>query len=259
MKPPNPLPKGIPPVELLNFEYMNEPTSALAYTGLHLFQAHEVSLEAILAPPRDVSTPTEEKKRLRQHFRSLRNQEPAADESAIWKQLRVLENQLSLTEGRSILAFVGVCGELQTLDELERRRSSGQPVYVPRCEGSSISEGRMEFYAFTGRHNLVKGPYGLSEPPPQCPFPSGGCMAGPIIWVPGLAFDRAGRRLGQGGGFYDRYLVRQTVHNALRIGLCHDYALVEDAKLPTEATDQRVHWLVTPTQVIKTSFGDRAY
>lgn len=53
-----------------------------------------------------------------------------------------------------------------------------------------------------------------------------------LIVVPGIAFDRAGNRLGRGRGFYDRFLQYQT---AKTIGICFDFQLVEE--IPTEAKD----------------------
>lgn len=202
-----------------------------------------------------------QKASLRIHYRKLRRAMTPEQlrDPGLWTQLTQLEASLSLDPSRPILAFVGVDGELHTLPELSRRHALGTPVYLPRCEGSHIRDGIMEFYAFTGAQNLVSGPYGLREPAPTVPLPpSFPDNQAPIVWVPGLAFDRAGRRLGQGGGFYDRYLARPSMQEALRIALCPDASVVSDPPLPVNTLDQRVHWLVTPTQVIKTTLGQRA-
>lgn len=198
-----------------------------------------------------------QKSDLRRHYRKLRNaMDPEQiQDPGLWTQMAKLEALLDLDPTSPILAFIGVDGELDTLPELTRRHAQGHPIFVPRCEGTHIRDGIMEFYAFTGAQDLVSGPYGLREPAPQAPFPPHPC---PRVWVPGLAFDRSGRRLGQGGGFYDRYLARPSMQNALRIALCPDACVVTDPPLPANAQDQRVHWLVTPTQVIKTTFGQRA-
>ncbi len=69
-----------------------------------------------------------------------------------------------------------------------------------------------------------------------------------IIIAPLLAFDRTGARLGQGGGYYDRYFAHS---NALRIGLA--FAEQEVPHIPTEPHDQKLHWIITPNEAIKAS------
>jgi 5-formyltetrahydrofolate cyclo-ligase len=63
-----------------------------------------------------------------------------------------------------------------------------------------------------------------------------------IILVPGLAFSSDGRRLGRGGGFYDRFLATLSPRTT-RLGVCFSFQLVDD--LPTESHDERVTAVVT--------------
>jgi len=58
-----------------------------------------------------------------------------------------------------------------------------------------------------------------------------------VVVVPGLAFTRDGRRLGQGGGHYDG-LISRLGHHCLTIGVCYAEQLVEE--LPTETHDRTV-------------------
>jgi len=62
-----------------------------------------------------------------------------------------------------------------------------------------------------------------------------------LVLVPGVAFDGAGRRLGRGGGFYDRFLPRAA--SALHIGVCWSAQVVE--RVPALPHDRRVHMLLT--------------
>ena len=55
--------------------------------------------------------------------------------------------------------------------------------------------------------------------------------------VPGLAFTRDGRRLGYGGGWYDR-LLASARKGSLKIGVAHEFQVVED--LPHEPHDIRL-------------------
>lgn len=68
-----------------------------------------------------------------------------------------------------------------------------------------------------------------------------------LMLVPGIAFDRHGNRLGQGGGFYDRFLPYLSA-DSMTIGIAFDEQVVDE--VPHEATDCRVDYIVTPTRVI---------
>ena len=63
-----------------------------------------------------------------------------------------------------------------------------------------------------------------------------------LILVPGLAFTRDGRRLGRGGGYYDRLLALHRPH-AVALGVCFDLQIVPD--IPCEPHDQRVDAVLT--------------
>ena len=63
-----------------------------------------------------------------------------------------------------------------------------------------------------------------------------------VVVVPGLGFTADGRRLGQGGGHYDRFLTRLRP-DCVMIGACFVEQLVED--LPTEPHDTTVHHVAT--------------
>ena len=63
-----------------------------------------------------------------------------------------------------------------------------------------------------------------------------------VVVVPGLAFTAAGQRLGQGGGWYDRYLA-EIRDDCLTVGVCFREQLL--AEVPTEAHDVTVDVVVT--------------
>ncbi|MBC7640050.1 MAG: 5-formyltetrahydrofolate cyclo-ligase [Rhodoferax sp.] len=72
-----------------------------------------------------------------------------------------------------------------------------------------------------------------------------------VVVVPALAADRCGRRLGQGGGSYDRALARVGA-GALVVALVHDGELL-DEPVPVQAHDRVVHVVVTPTATLRVS------
>ncbi|MCR9071736.1 MAG: 5-formyltetrahydrofolate cyclo-ligase [Alphaproteobacteria bacterium] len=92
---------------------------------------------------------------------------------------------------------------------------------------------------------LVPGPYGTSEPAPEAEivYPS-------LLLVPLLAFDRRGRRLGYGGGYYDRTLAAlrewQTVQ---AIGVA--FAAQEIDAVPAGPHDALLNGIVTEAGFIE--------
>ena len=68
-----------------------------------------------------------------------------------------------------------------------------------------------------------------------------------VVVVPGLAFTRDGRRLGQGGGHYDRFLPRLRA-DCVTIGACFAEQIVAD--LPIEDHDRRVDVVATDAEVV---------
>lgn len=135
--------------------------------------------------------------------------------------------------GRHLLAFVGVGSEPDTttlLDTLQRERAN---VYLPRVTGEEIVAVRFESGVpmEIGAH-AIPAPTGVAVDP----------SVFDIVIVPGLAFTSDGRRLGQGGGYYDRYLPRLRA-DCVTVGVCFHEQLVES--VPGETHDQRVGRVVT--------------
>ena len=92
----------------------------------------------------------------------------------------------------------------------------------------------------TALSQLVPGAYGLPEPGGDCPEIAPEAID--VVLVPGTAFDAGGGRIGQGGGYYDRFLPGTR---AYRIGVCHDFALL--GSVPMQAHDQRMDAVVCPS------------
>jgi 5-formyltetrahydrofolate cyclo-ligase len=77
-----------------------------------------------------------------------------------------------------------------------------------------------------------------------------------VLLVPALAVDTAGRRLGQGGGSYDRVLARfaetPSADRPLVVACVHDVELLDatHSPLPEEPHDRRVDAALTPTRYV---------
>ncbi len=88
---------------------------------------------------------------------------------------------------------------------------------------------------------VVRGPFGLREPDPlRCPHVS--VEEIDCVFVPGLAFDDAGHRLGRGGGFYDRFL-SMAPNVMTRVGLFFELQRVN--YIPHEEHDVALPVIIT--------------
>lgn len=69
-----------------------------------------------------------------------------------------------------------------------------------------------------------------------------------LMLVPGVAFDESCKRLGQGGGYYDRY-IPQLKDDCLVVGVAFDEQIIDS--IPSGPHDRKVDYVVTPTRIIK--------
>ena len=115
----------------------------------------------------------------------------------------------------------------------ERGHSLALPVTTPRGQP-------LLFRRWRPGDALGRGPLGTS-------YPAAGEEVRPDwLLVPLLAFDRAGRRLGYGGGYYDRTL--SALPGAVAIGCAH--AVQEAPEVPAGPDDVRLAWVATENGVI---------
>jgi 5-formyltetrahydrofolate cyclo-ligase len=103
-----------------------------------------------------------------------------------------------------------------------------------------LADGDLDWVAFDG--HLRPGPRGLLEPAgPRLGVDA--VRSATLVVVPALAVDRAGVRLGRGGGSYDRVLRR--LGDSMTVALLHDGELVES--VPAEPHDREVRAAITPS------------
>lgn len=163
---------------------------------------------------------------------------------------------LMLNRVESMMVYVPFRSELDTWPLIIWAWENGVGVIVPR----SIKENRvMELYNLHRPDELIKGAYGIFEPDPSHASKCPESVVPEVIWVPGLAFDLMGGRLGYGGGYYDRLRDRmlQTKTNEERkipswIGLGYEAQLIN--RVPMECHDLRLDGLITENGYIKSGF-----
>jgi len=91
--------------------------------------------------------------------------------------------------------------------------------------------------------DLVPGPFGIAQP-----AQSAARVTPNVLFVPLVGFTQAGDRLGQGGGYYDRWLAQHPATKA--VGLAWDVQLIEAAADPfAEPHDKQLDCIITPTRI----------
>lgn len=168
---------------------------------------------------------------------------PPAARRALGEALaRALLAWPGLARARRVALFASLPDEPDTGPLDAALSAQGRDVLYPRCEGE-----RLVFVA-SRREVLVAGRYGVREP--AAGLTAEALRSDDLVCVPGLAFDREGRRLGRGGGYYDRLLAeaRRASRPPVFLGIAEPGALVE--RVPAEAHDQPVDWLLGPGGVL---------
>ncbi|MET8306371.1 5-formyltetrahydrofolate cyclo-ligase [Micromonospora sp. NPDC005173] len=109
----------------------------------------------------------------------------------------------------------------------------------------------LDWAAYTGPDALIAAGRGIREPT-GARLGVAAVTGAELVVVPALAVDRQGRRLGRGGGSYDRALARVPPATLTVVPL-HDGELVE--ALPVEPHDRPVRAVVTPADGVRTLDG----
>jgi 5-formyltetrahydrofolate cyclo-ligase len=120
-------------------------------------------------------------------------------------------------------------------------RSRSLRVVYPRIADGAL---RLAFHE-AAIDELVPSTFGIREPLPTSPTTEITDIAAMI--VPGLAFDRAGGRIGWGRGYYDATLVHAPA--AMRIGLAFECQILEH--VPREAHDAVLHYVVSEAAIYR--------
>jgi 5-formyltetrahydrofolate cyclo-ligase len=158
------------------------------------------------------------------------------------------------TRYRTILLFLSVTSEIDTFPLLETALGDSKKVFAPRTEAACI-----RFY----RVNSAQGPwqygfFGIREPAEEegAEEGAGSLEEGDfpaLIVTPGLAFDRQGRRLGRGGGYYDRFFedLDKAGREYCAVGFCLEAQV--KAEVPAEETDKPMDGIISSRGFIPVS------
>ncbi len=140
---------------------------------------------------------------------------------------------------RRVVLYFPIKNEVNTEGIFRSAREFSKEIYFPCVEGSLL-----RFRRVSDLDELEPGSFGIPEPSRDSAKVE--ITDIDLVIIPGVAFDRFGRRLGYGGGYYDRVLFK--IDNKRRIGLAYNFQVLDS--IPVEAGDEEVGLIVTEAGVI---------
>ncbi|OFW62980.1 MAG: 5-formyltetrahydrofolate cyclo-ligase [Actinobacteria bacterium RBG_13_63_9] len=188
------------------------------------------------------------KARIRREAYAQRNALPA-ERRAAWSA-KIRERVLLLQAWRHaqvIGLYASFRGEVDTMPLVEEALAGGKRIAFPRADTTRTT---LSFYRVQCVAELSRGAYGILEPSEDA-LRHVSIEEFDLLFVPGLAFDPQGQRLGFGGGYYDRVLAERAQvrlragarGGPIAVGLAFECQVRRD--LPVAPHDRPVDALVT--------------
>lgn len=168
---------------------------------------------------------------IRAEIRDLPADYLSASDAAIAEHLITLPEFINASR---IFAYLSVGREVDTRRIMDTAQKMGKEIYLPVVLGNGI----MEFARYDAAARMRDG--ALHIPEPDASAPRAVPYEQDLIIVPGLCFDADKFRMGQGGGYYDRYL---AACSCISVGLARERLM--PTAVPKERCDLPVDILVT--------------
>ena len=184
------------------------------------------------------------KQRLRDRLRMQRR--ALADADAVERSRRISRAfgaSAIFRDARQVVLYSPTENEVETEAIWQHARQEGKRVYYPRL---TTDRQEIEFVLRSEGQSLVPGAFDI-------PVPLGnellaGVAATDVVVTPAVAFDRIGRRLGRGRGYYDGAF-RSVLAGALRVGVAYAFQVIDE--VPSDIRDERVDYVVTEAGCVK--------
>ncbi len=167
---------------------------------------------------------------------ALSVQERASAALAIAAQMPPLD----ITPSTVVAGYAPIRSEIDPVQLMQKLAGRGASLALPAI---SARNAALAFRQWRPGDALVRGLFGISEPPASALE-----VIPDIVLVPLAAFDRAGHRVGYGGGYYDRTFARlRQVKPVIAIGLA--FAVQEIPQVPALSHDVRLDFVLTETDI----------
>lgn len=177
------------------------------------------------------------RKELRQKHAELDNTYIMESDRGIFENLKKLPEFLS---AKVIFTYFSIENEADTHEIIKLALEMGKTVTVPVCHG----EGIMDAVIIKSLADLKPGAYNIPEPSKDAERVSPEIIEFAVI--PALSFDMKGYRVGQGGGYYDRFLLNR---NFFAAGIIRSVFFTDE--LPIESHDVPITCIVTEKEIAR--------
>lgn len=176
------------------------------------------------------------RKILREKRKAARLAEPEAPEALAGRLAAV-----PMPGQGKLAGYVAHGSEIDPLPAMRRLAAAGFELCLPVV----VAPGKpLGFRGWSEGLALESGEFDI-------PVPAAGDELVPdVLLVPLVGFDRAGGRLGQGGGYYDRTLPRLRATNPGLVAIGLAFSVQEVASVPRAANDAALDWIVTERETI---------
>ncbi|MEA1952315.1 MAG: 5-formyltetrahydrofolate cyclo-ligase [Planctomycetota bacterium] len=185
------------------------------------------------------------KQQIRDETRRLRR--ALTDKDALSRKISAVLCKLpEYVDAKTAMFYIESGSEVRTRPLVEEALRNGRRVVVPYCDGNDLGLFRLEDLA-----ELAPGAHGIEEPMPRLrdvPEKIVDPAEIDLAVVPGVAFDLQGQRIGQGKGYYDRFLLT-LASRAKTISPAYQCQIFQS--IPTESYDVPVDMVVTEDSVYR--------
>jgi 5-formyltetrahydrofolate cyclo-ligase len=181
------------------------------------------------------------KSELRREASARRDALPPDARQAAAEAIAVRPFPLAIAPGTIVSGFMPMNTEINPLPLMRELAGQGARLALPVLAGRGKP---LIMRAWVSGEPLSAGVWGIREPEPEA------AEVNPdILLVPLVAFDRAGHRIGYGGGYYDRTIAQLRARKAvIAVGLA--FATQEVPAVPTTPRDERLDLVLTEREVI---------
>jgi len=139
-------------------------------------------------------------------------------------------------KAKTVMFYIALRGEVKTDEMIRQAKKLGKTVAVPVCRKNRVT---LRPCKLIDGAKLQRGPYGVCEPAVRESIRLEDLE---LVIVPGVAFDKKGRRLGRGKGCYDRFLKRLPA-DIPSIGLAFDFQILPN--IPATSQDVDVNKVIS--------------